>query len=582
MLTGTREPASASWRALGTSVVLKLTDSGALAHARRIVEQQVREMDRACSRFRADSELERVNARAGVPVRVGEVLIEAVEVGLRAARLTDGDVDPALGEALLIAGYDRDYGLLEYPVTEREDAAPERRRHEVSAGGGLPEHRRAGPRVLARRTVGWRTIVVDRGHSTVRVGRGVRLDLGATAKALAADRAAHTAHEATGAGVLVSLGGDIALAGPGPAGGWRVFVTDDHRSDLDAEGQTISISAGGLASSSTTTRRWIHDGQRMHHIIDPGTGAPVELDVEDDQRGRGYVRGRQHRQHRGARPWGLVCGVARRERAAGPPCGAGRARADSRRLARRAGASVRDGSAAGGGTMTLTLGTVGPSVYWYLTRSTGVVALVLLTMTVVLGVIDVSRWSSPRWPRFVVDSLHRSVSMLVLVFLALHIITAALDSFAPISLLDAVLPFIGSYRPFWLGLGAVAFDLLLAVTITSLLRERLGHRAWRIAHWLAYACWPIALLHGLGTGSDVKNTWLLALNIACLGIVALAVGVRAIAGWPDHARVRIAALGGVAVFSLFLLVWLPGGPLGGGWARRSGTPTSLLAGSSKK
>ena len=232
--------------------------------------------------------------------------------------------------------------------------------------------------------------------------------------------------------------------------------------------------------------------------------------------------------------------------------------------------------------MTPLLGTVGPSVDWYLTRSTGVVALVLLTLTVVLGVVDVSRWSSPRWPRFVVDSLHRNVSMLVLVFLALHIITAALDSFAPISLLDAVLPFVGSYRPFWLGLGAVAFDLLLAVTITSLLRERLGHRAWRIAHWLAYACWPIALLHGLGTGSDVKSAWLLALNIACLALVALAVGVRALAGWPDRARVRVAALGGVAVFSLFLLLWLPGGPLGGGWARRSGTPTSLLAGSSKK
>ncbi len=162
--------------------------------------------------------------------------------------------------------------------------------------------------------------------------------------------------------------------------------------------------------------------------------------------------------------------------------------------------------------MTLVLGTVGPSVYWYLTRSTGVVSLLLLTVTVVLGVVDVSRWSSPRWPRFVVDSLHRNVSMLVLVFLGLHIITAALDSFAPISLLDAVVPFIGSYRPFWLGLGAVAFDLLLAVAITSMLRERLGHRAWRITHWLAYACWPIALLHGLGTGSDVKSAWLLMLT----------------------------------------------------------------------
>jgi thiamine biosynthesis lipoprotein len=276
MLTGTRKPASASWRALGTSVVLKLTDPGSLAHARRIVEKQVREIDRACSRFRADSELERVNARAGEPVRVGPLLLEAVEVGLRAARLTEGDVDPALGEALLIAGYDRDYQLLERHAAEIKDAAPKHRGHQIVAPGPSPEDRRAAPRVLARRTAGWLTISVDRARSTIRVGRGVRLDLGATAKALVADRAAHAAYEATGAGVLVSCGGDIALAGPAPAGGWRVFVTDDHRSGLDSEGQLISIASGGLATSSTTTRHWIHDGQAMHHIIDPDTGAPVE------------------------------------------------------------------------------------------------------------------------------------------------------------------------------------------------------------------------------------------------------------------------------------------------------------------
>lgn len=232
--------------------------------------------------------------------------------------------------------------------------------------------------------------------------------------------------------------------------------------------------------------------------------------------------------------------------------------------------------------LTVPLGAVGPSTYWYLTRSTGAVALLLLTLSVALGVAGVSRFSSPRWPRFVVDSLHRNVSLLALAFLLLHILTAVLDSFAPISLLDAFIPFAGSYRPFWLGLGAVAFDLLLAVTLTSFLRRRLGYGAWRATHWLAYACWPIALLHGLGTGSDVKSTWLLALNILCLAVVALAVGVRAITGWPEHARVRGAALGTTAAFTLFLVLWLPGGPLGHGWAHRSGTPTSLLAGSVRK
>jgi methionine sulfoxide reductase heme-binding subunit len=222
------------------------------------------------------------------------------------------------------------------------------------------------------------------------------------------------------------------------------------------------------------------------------------------------------------------------------------------------------------------LAAAGPSAYWYLTRSTGAVALLLLTGAVVLGVIDVRRWSTPRWPRFVVDSLHRNVSLLAMVFLALHILTSVLDSFASISLLDAFVPFAGSYRPFWLGLGAVSFDLLLAVTITSLLRQRIGYTSWRAVHWLAYASWPVALLHGLGTGSDVKSTWLLMLSAACVALVLAAVLVRVAAGWPENLGRRSAAMGGAGLFALFLLVWLPGGPLGSEWPRRSGTPPSLL------
>ncbi len=226
--------------------------------------------------------------------------------------------------------------------------------------------------------------------------------------------------------------------------------------------------------------------------------------------------------------------------------------------------------------MNALLASTGPSAYWYLTRSTGAVALLLLTFAIVLGVIDVRRLSTPRWPRFLVDSLHRNVSLLAMVFLGLHILTSVLDSFAPISLLDAFIPFAGSYRPFWLGLGAISFDLLLAVTITSLLRQRMGFATWRAVHWLTYASWPIALLHGLGTGSDVKSTWLLGLSIVCIAIVIGAVLARVIDGWPANLRLRSAAIGGAAAFSLFLVLWLPGGPLGSEWARRSGTPTSLL------
>ncbi len=226
--------------------------------------------------------------------------------------------------------------------------------------------------------------------------------------------------------------------------------------------------------------------------------------------------------------------------------------------------------------MSPLLAAAGPSAYWYLTRSTGAVALLLLTLAIVLGVVDVERWSSPRWPRFVVDSLHRNVSLLALVFLVLHILTSVLDSFASIPIADAFIPFIGSYRPFWLGLGAVSFDLILAVIATSLLRARMGFSTWRAVHWLTYASWPIALVHGLGTGSDANAGWLLALSVACTALVATAVLTRVMVGWPADRRWRGAALAGTGAFALFIALWLPGGPLGSEWARRSGTPASLL------
>jgi sulfoxide reductase heme-binding subunit YedZ len=220
--------------------------------------------------------------------------------------------------------------------------------------------------------------------------------------------------------------------------------------------------------------------------------------------------------------------------------------------------------------------TVGPSAYWYLTRSTGTMAMVLLTLSVVLGVIDVQRYSSTRLPRFIVDGMHRSVSLLAVVFLVVHIVTAALDSFASIPLIDAVVPFAGSYRPLWLGLGAASFDLVIAVVITSLARKRLGYRAWRFTHWFAYASWPLALLHGLGTGSDVKTTWMIAISGGCIAAVLFSVCIRVASGWPGQVGLRTAAAGVAVCFAGGVALWLPGGPLGAGWAKRSGTPTSLL------
>jgi len=217
----------------------------------------------------------------------------------------------------------------------------------------------------------------------------------------------------------------------------------------------------------------------------------------------------------------------------------------------------------------------GPSPLWYLTRGTGLVTLLLLTASVVLGVLQVQRWGSPR---FVVVSLHRAISLLVVVFLVVHVLTAVLDGYAPIRLVDAVLPFAGSYRPIWLGLGALALDMIVALTVTSLLRRRLGLAAWRAVHWIAYACWPIALVHGWGTGSDTRTTWMLTITLACAAAVLGAIAWRLTSGWSsDSARVRASTMTATVIVSLVIGAWLALGPLADGWARRSGTPAALVA-----
>jgi predicted ferric reductase len=176
-----------------------------------------------------------------------------------------------------------------------------------------------------------------------------------------------------------------------------------------------------------------------------------------------------------------------------------------------------------------------------------------------------------------IDGVHRYTALLAVLFLVVHILTAVLDPFAPIGLADAVVPFVGAYRPLWLGLGAVAFDLLLAVGLTSILRARIGHRAWRIVHWAAYGSWPVAVIHGLATGSDVRQSWMAVVYLACataaLGaVVARCLGVRQ-AGRGRRAFV----LSAVLVYVAGVAIWLPLGPLGRDWATRSGTPSRLLA-----
>ena len=171
-----------------------------------------------------------------------------------------------------------------------------------------------------------------------------------------------------------------------------------------------------------------------------------------------------------------------------------------------------------------------PKAVWYLTRGSGAISLILLTLSIALGITTSLRWATARWPRFVTEGLHRNISLLSVAFLALHIVTAVGDGFVPIRWLDVVVPFGSAYQPLWLGLGAVAVDLLLAVVITSMLRVRLGHRVWRAVHWLAYACWPVALVHGLGIGSDSGQAWMLGIDLVAIASVAAALCWRLLAG----------------------------------------------------
>ena len=216
--------ASEAFRALGTTAVVATADPAALPEARRILEAELKAFDDACSRFRPDSELSELNRLAGEQVEVGPLLFLAVEVALAVAERTGGLVDPTVGANLRGAGYDRTFAevLLRDGTRFRPSFQP---------------------------VAGWRSVELDPDRRAIRVPPRVELDLGATAKALAADRAARAATVSTRSGVLVGLGGDVAVAGDAPPGGWPLRIADDHAAPLDGPGPVVSIAAGGLASS---------------------------------------------------------------------------------------------------------------------------------------------------------------------------------------------------------------------------------------------------------------------------------------------------------------------------------------------
>ena len=237
-------------RALGTSMRLVVTRPDQLAAAKDAADRVIKAIDDAASRFRADSELSRVNREPGRLMHISALLTQALAAGLRGARLTNGAVDPTVGTAVRLAGYDRDFASI------LADGPP------IS--------------LSVNQVPGWQAIQLDEAARTVSIPPGVEIDLGATAKALAADLAAAAAYKAMGSGgVLVSLGGDIAVAGDPPAQGWAVQASEDSNAPIDDDEETITIESGGIATSSTTVRQWTRGGLVLHHIIDPSTGLPV-------------------------------------------------------------------------------------------------------------------------------------------------------------------------------------------------------------------------------------------------------------------------------------------------------------------
>jgi thiamine biosynthesis lipoprotein len=268
------EPQTADWRAIGTGVRLVVQD-GELDAARSAVEEVLDRVDRAYSRFRDDSEIVLLNARAGSAVTVGPLLGDAIGAGLRAAEITGGAVDPTVGRAMRAIGYDADFDLVRNP---------------------------AGPIEMRIEPIpGWQSVQFSPATREVRVARGVELDLGSTGKGLASDlaaaaalaaiRAAGAAGPSGGAagsgvgtavlradrgGVLVSLGGDIAVRGTPPDGGWRILVAEDSETPPDGPGEVIAIEHGAIATSSTTVRRWTRGNRTFHHLVDPRTGGSVD------------------------------------------------------------------------------------------------------------------------------------------------------------------------------------------------------------------------------------------------------------------------------------------------------------------
>ena len=501
------------------------------------------------SRFRSDSELSRLNAAAGTEVGVSVDLLEAIDVALAMAAATDGLVDPTVGLAMNRLGYDRDFADVRGGVDG-----------ELPPMGAVP---------------GWRSVALDRPGRTVRLAENTALDLGATAKALAADRAATTISTQLGCGALVSLGGDVADRGPRS----RRWIRRGHRRHLHR-----SAGHRGGQHLLGRSRDLRHRRAPLAPRAPPGAphprsghGPPRRPLLAHCLGDRRQLRAGERRLDGGDHPRRARRRLAGASRASGAPRAARRHRGVHVGVAASPVGALPSGCAQlMPASLVATVGH-GSAALWYLTRAAGLVSLILLSATVVLGTVASVGWTTNRWPRFLSQSVHRNLSLFCLALIGIHVVSTVGDGYVPIGLADAVIPFRSPYRPIWVGLGALTFDMLLAVALTSALRRRIGVAAWRGVHWLAYACWPIAVVHGLGAGSDARLPGATLVFVVCVGSVVAAVAWRLAVGRARSVTWRVGGAIGAAAVVVVIAVFAEVGPLRPGWSHRAGTSSALLA-----
>ncbi len=593
------EVAGRSFPVFGTYGAVLVTSPGALAAACNLLAAETAAIDAACSRFRADSEISLVNRAGGRVVEVSDLFAKALRTALTAAAVTDGDVDPTCGGSLVSIGYDRDFAQL------RADTA--------------------ALRTAARSAPGWHLVELDARRRTIRVPAGTLLDLGATAKALAADRAAARIAAAVGCGVLVNLGGDIAVAGQPPTGGWRIEVTDELPADQAdaglnggpdgtagraapagdpgrapgpgqrAPGQKVSIDAGGLATSCTATRSWRRGEALLHHIVVPGTGRPADgcwrtvsvaaascVDANTASTAA-IIRGQER-----ATGWldqlGLPARLVRLDgtvvrtggwpadgRPEGVPGWEVPGRAPGRdaegtpvRGAERPGPHLGPDSRAATWTAARTgpRSADDPRPRSELQRARALVCDAghrpghAAAADGQRGAGDPHRGAGHR-PGVAALPHHRAAPEPVPAGAGVPRLARRHDRGGFLHFRSAsptpFVPFMSSYKTFWLGLGAVAADLLIALAVTSLLRQRIGHRAWRAVHWCGYLCWPVALVHSAGIGTDAARSWVFYLTIGCVAVAAGALAVRVVSHWPERRLLRLGVV--MAAAGCVLSVW---------------------------